>query len=96
MAKRRPFSEEYRQEAVRLVESGQPVAQVASDLGIGRSTLWRWVESHRPRPLEEPPAPESVHELQKENARLRKQVALLEEEKEILKKATAFFARETR
>jgi transposase len=96
MAKHRTFSEEFKHEAVRLVDGGQSVSQVARDLGIGLSTLWAWHARYGTKTQAEPPPPDSVPELKKEIARLRKQVLVLGEEKQILKKATAFFARENR
>ena len=82
-------TDEFRREAVRIaLTSGLTRKQVASDLGIGFSTLSKWIQQSRPDYL--PPA--SDIDLAKENERLRKEVRLLTEEREILKKATVFFA----
>lgn len=90
--KRRTFTEEFKREAVRLVEtSGLTVNQIAGDLGVGRSTLTRWISIFREQELLSGP-----HEdMDKELARLRKENNLLRAERDLLKKATAFFARET-
>lgn len=83
---RRP---EFRAEAVRIaLTSGLPRKQVAADLGVGYSTLNKWVEKDRANP--EKPARQS--DLEREIAELRKENRLLREEREILKKATVFFA----
>jgi transposase len=80
---------EFRQEAVRVaLTSGLTRKQVASDFGIGFSTLSRWIQLDRRNP--EKPAGQS--DLERENAELRKENRLLREERGILKKATVFFA----
>jgi len=87
MASRR--SEEFRHEAVRLaLTSGLTRTQIAADLGVGLSTLSKWVQKHRHDDLMSGPH----DDLEKENARLRKENRILKEEREVLKKATAFFA----
>jgi transposase len=80
---------EFRREAVRLaLTSGLTQKQVAADLGIGFSTLCKWVQQDRDKDLMAGP-----HEDQeKEIIRLRKENRILREEREILKKATVFFA----
>ena len=66
--------------------------QVSSDLGVGLSTLNKWVQQHQHDDLMSGP-----HEdVEKENTRLRKEVRLLREEREVLKKATIFFAGQSR
>ena len=87
MAKK--FSEEYRREAVKLVlEGGVPVKRAASDLGIGESTLTKWICAHKA----ETPEPLILSE-REELKQLRKDVAQLRMERDILKKATAYFAK---
>ena len=87
MASRR--SEEFRHEAVRLaLTSGLTRTQIAADLGVGLSTLNKWVQKHQHDDLMSGPH----DDLEKENARLRKENRILTEEREVLKKATAFFA----
>lgn len=82
-------NDEFRREAVRIaLTSGQPRRQVASDLGVGFSTLAKWIQKSRPGDL----PPTADIDLAKENERLRKENRLLTEERELLKKATVFFA----
>ena len=93
--KRRTFSEEYKAETVRLIQrSGKSIGQMALELGIGESALRRWVaqaeiEAGRgPAGALKRTEREELVELRRENQRLRM-------EREILKKATAFFAKES-
>jgi transposase len=87
------YTEEFRRDAVRIaVTSGLTRPQIASDLGVGVSTLNKWVQKHQHEDLMSGP-----HEdVEKENSRLRKEVQLLREEREVLKKATIFFAGQNR
>jgi transposase len=82
-------SEEFKQEAVRIaVTSGLSRRRVAADLGVGLSTLGKWVTQYRPADMSISPQAD----LAKENERLRRENRILKEEREILKKATQFFA----
>ena len=82
-------SEEFKQEAVRIaLTSGLSRGRVASDLGVGKSTLNKWVSHYRPSDLVAAPQAD----LARENERLRLENRVLREEREILKKATQFFA----
>jgi len=85
----RRHSDEFRREAVQLaLNSGLSRQQVADDLGVGKSTLGKWIsEYNRQAPMSADDA-----DLHKELARLRKENRILREERDILKKATAFFA----
>lgn len=92
MGKYRKFTPEYRAEAVKMVlESREPTAKIARDLGINEGTLGNWVNTHRQaNPVsEELSLPERARfrELERENRELRLQA-------EFLKKAAAFFAKE--
>ena len=82
---------EFRREAVRLaLTSGRTRREVAADLGIGLSTLTRWLGQDRD--VSEPnEAPVDLHA---ELKRLRRENSVLKQERDILKKAAAFFARE--
>lgn len=92
MAKK--HTEAFRQEAVRIaLTSGLSRKQVAEDLGVGFSTLAKWIQ--RSRSMDELP-PQSDIDLAKEVERLRKENRLLKEEREILKKATVFFAEQSK
>jgi len=72
-----------------------PTAQVARDLGIHPNTLYNWVDKERAKRASESPDDISDDE-RKELQRLRRENRILKEEREILKKAAAFFARESR
>ena len=94
MSKRvqRRFTDDFKLEAVRLTEtSGRTIKQVADNLGIGLSTLTRWRRKHIEAALLSGPH----DDVDKELARLRRENELLRQERDLLKKATAFFARET-
>lgn len=82
-------TDEFRADAVRIaLTSGLTRRQVASDLGIGLSTLNKWVTAHRDTNL----VSDKDLDLARENERLRRENRILKEEREILKKATQFFA----
>ena len=88
---RRAFTDEFKQEAVRLTEtSGRTIAQVADNLGIGLSTLTRWKRRYREVDLLAGPHEDAAREL----ARLSKENETLRQEREILKRAATFFAKE--
>jgi transposase len=99
--KREPYSREFKLEAVRLVKAGKkPVTQLAAELGVARQQLHAWVRlfdrNKGQKPSDVFPGNGNRSEADAEIVRLRKQVAQLEEDKEILKKAAAFFAKESR
>ena len=82
-------SDEFKRDAVRIaLTSGLTRRPVASDLGIGLSTLGKWVRAVS----EEAKVPAQDAELLRENERLRKENRILSEEREVLKKAAMFFA----
>ena len=82
-------SEEFKREAVRLaLSSGLTRKQVAVDLGIGLSTLGKWIATCRAEDCQHLPSADLLKEVE----RLRRENRLLKEEREILKKATQFFA----
>ena len=95
MQKRQRFTAEFKREAVRLLKAGdRPAAVVARELGIPRNRLYKWAQDlekkgsqafagsgRRPANADDPAA-------------LKREIARLKEENEILKKAAAYFARE--
>ena len=90
---RRRFTEEFKREAVRLWREGdRPCGEVAAELGISKSALSRWAREFGGQP---PEVVDLAETPEKELIRLRRRVRQLEEEREILKKATAFFAKES-
>ena len=88
---RRKFSKEFKAEAVALVlERGLSASQVARDLGVGQPTISRWV-----RVAQEAAAPGALSATEREELRrLREETKTLRMERDILKKAAAFFAKE--
>ena len=82
-------TDDFRREAARIaLTSGLSRRRVASDLGVGLSTLCKWVLMFRPAELVAGPQAD----LARENDRLRLENRVLKEERDILKKATQFFA----
>lgn len=90
--KGRVIDEAFRKEAVRiLASSGRTIKAVAEDLCVGTSSLGKWK-----RDLDRAELMAGPHEdVTKELARLRRENELLRAERDLLKKATAFFAKET-
>lgn len=93
--KRRVFTEEFKQDAVRLVvNEGYSFAAAARAVGVGEQSLRQWHARLAP-----PPDPcgedATLGELQAENQRLRRELRRAELERDILKKATAYFAKES-
>ena len=88
------FTQAFRDEAVRLVQtSGRSRREVAADLGIGLSTLRNWTNARRGRAMDEPP-PDRQEDMAAELRRLRRENEVLRQEREILKRAATFFAKE--
>jgi transposase len=77
------------------VESDHPIAQPARDLGINENTLHTWISKHHQRTHGTPGQLDATH-FSEELKRLKKANALLQEEREIFKKAAAFFAAHSR
>ena len=93
--KRRSFSPEFKAEAVRLVlDEGKPIAEVARDLDLVASALSQWVERARADRGKSKRGSLTTDE-RDELAKLRKEVRELRMEREILKKAAAFFAKQS-
>jgi transposase len=87
------YTDEFRQEAVRLVEAGvRPLSEIAKELGMHADTLRSWCQLTAKRRAGAPASMKIL--LEEENRRLRQENARLREEREILKKATAFFAKD--
>jgi transposase len=92
---RRKFTREFKVEAVRLIKDrGVAVAQAARDLDVHENVLRKWVREFSAEPDQAFPGNGQMKADQAEIARLRKEVAKLKAERDILKKAAAFFARE--
>jgi transposase len=92
-AKRGRYTLEFKQEAARLVESGQSQAAAARSLGVVEQTLGNWVKAHRAGRLKGASNRPLVSADQMEISRLRAELARVTMERDILGKATAFFAK---
>jgi len=89
----RPYPREFREGALQLVREGdRPVAQIALELGIAESCLRRWIKQDELDRGQRDDGPTTAE--REELRRLRRENARLKQEKEILRKAAAFFARE--
>jgi transposase len=92
---RRLFSEEYKLDAVRRVEKREhSVSHIARELGVSATLLQTW--RRRLKAAETESAEKPAVSLEEENRRLRRENAALREDREILKKASTFFAKELR
>jgi transposase len=91
MRRRRKFTNEFKLEAVRLVEtSGRPTAEIARELDLVESVLGRWVKQFGQRPDGNRVTPDDREEL----IRLRRENQRLTLERDILKKAVGIFSKE--
>jgi transposase len=94
MKQQRRFTKEFEDEAVRLVRtSGRTQREIAGDLGVGLSTLVRWIGRSRERQIDEPER-SGQEDIAAELKRLRRENEILRQERNILKRATVFFARD--
>ena len=90
---RRRFTKEFKADAVALVlDGGRPVAHVAQDLGIGATSLGNWVRQAR---IDRGDRPGLTTEERAELVRLRRENSKLRMERELLKRATAFWVQES-
>jgi transposase len=88
------FAAEFKSEAVRqVVERGYTVADVAKRLGVSAQSLYKWVRVSSPSDDQKDKA--ELLEVRRENLRLRADLARAQEERDILKKAAAYFARQS-
>jgi len=93
---RRRFTREFKLEAVKLIREREvSVAQAARDLGVQQSVLRSWVKAFADDPAQAFPGHGQMKPEQAEIARLRREVAKLRAERDILKKAAAYFAKES-
>ena len=93
--RRRKFSREFKVEAVKLVrERGVSVAQAARDLDVHENVMRKWVKAFGSDAAQAFPGQGQMKPEQQEIERLRREVNKLRAERDILKKAAAFFAKE--
>ena len=92
---RRRYTEEFKREAVRLVcESAHPVAQVARNLGISDNVLYRWTALHQQGAAHGTTRVSQRAEAE-ELTRVKRELVRVTQERDFLKRAAAFFARES-
>ncbi len=91
MGTRKRYTREFKQEAINLViKQGLSITKAASDLGVGKSSLDKWVREAQLRAKD----PNRVSETELEELiRLRKENRLLKMERDLLKKTTVYFAK---
>jgi len=96
MEKRKKFTKEFKLEALRFMkESGKPAAEVARELGIRRNQLYKWQEQCSSHGAEAFPGHGRRPAKDDEVALLKRELARVKEERDILKKAAQYFARES-
>ena len=90
--KQNSYTSEFKESAVKLaIESDHPIAKTAKDLGINVNTLHTWIGKYsKPKT----PVVRTDEHIYDENKRLKKELARAVQERDLLKKATAYFARE--
>ena len=96
MSKRRAFTREFKLEAVKLVrDRGVSAAQAARDLGVRQNVLSRWVREAAADEQQAFPGHGQMKADQGEIERLKREIVKLRAERDILKKAAAYFAKES-
>ena len=94
--KRTEYTEEFKQQAISLVRDGNRVAfQVADELEINKNTLYNWLSAAGVKSIKNVGSKSSDSSLENECKRLRKELKQSELERDILKKAAAYFAKES-
>ena len=81
---RRKYDEEFKRDALKMIDNGQTVRSVAESLGVGENLLHKWKRTNRA----------GASDLERENLELRAKNRQLELERDILKKALGIFSRE--
>lgn len=94
MEKRRRYTREFKVEAVRLVETGIPKARVARELGISNTVLKLWCQQVEEDKGEAFPGQGKMKPAEAELARLKRELTKVTAERDILKKALGYFAKE--
>lgn len=96
MAQRKHFTPEFKREAVQLLESGsRPAPQIARELGIKRNQLYKWQTELKARGGGAFPGSGTRRGRTDEVSRLKRELTRVTEERDILKKAAQFFAKES-
>jgi len=86
------YTSEFKESSVKLaLESDQPIAQTARDLGVNPNTIHTWINKYSKPKTAVERTDEHIYD---ENKRLKKELARVTQERDLLKKATAYFAKE--
>jgi transposase len=86
------FADEFKEEAVKqVIERGYMVADVAKRLGVSVQSLYKWVKVYAPNPTDRYEA--ELKEVRRENLKLKAELSRAQEERDLLKKAAAYFAK---
>ncbi|ACL75838.1 transposase IS3/IS911 family protein [Ruminiclostridium cellulolyticum H10] len=89
------YDSNFKEQAVRLVtEQGKSVSSVANDIGIHENTLYKWIDQYKTHKENAFPGSGNLRPEDEELRKLKKRVADLEMENELLKKVTAIFAKD--
>ena len=95
MGAHKQFTPEFKREAVQLLESGsRPASELARELGIRRNQLYKWQREFQARGAGAFPGSGARKERTTELARLKRELGRVTEERDILKKAAAYFAKD--
>jgi len=91
------YTQEFKDSTIKFCidNSDRSISSIANDLGLNKVTLHLWVKEYKIKNHLESPNEVRSESLEEENKRLRKELSILKQEKEILKKAAAYFAKET-
>ncbi len=88
------YTSEFKESAVKLaIESDQPIAATARDLGVNVNTLHTWISKYS-KPKQQQSVERTDEHIYDEIKRLKKELARVTQERDLLKKATAYFAKE--
>jgi len=88
------YSSEFKESAIKLAtESKHPIAQTARELGINTNTLYSWIDKYSKPKEQTMRTDEHIYD---EVRRLKKELARVTQERDLLKKATAYFAKESK
>jgi transposase len=95
MTNRKRYTREFKLEAVRLLEtSDKPITDIARQLGVRRNLLYKWRDTLTEKGEASFPGSGRKRDYEQENIRLKRELEQVKEERDILKKAAAYFARE--
>ncbi|MCT7651031.1 transposase [Aliarcobacter butzleri] len=90
------YSQEYKDSAIQLcIKTDMPLSHIANDLGMSDKTLSLWVREYKKLHNVKSSKEVKQESLEEENKRLRRELSIAKQERDILKKAAAYFAKET-